>query len=169
MGKKPIYLDINSVYAEKEGVYVRDFRKEGIDVFDEAIGIATLILRDYRRGWTYDHDGNIIEMTETLAKRRLNYIKPLSIKHGATATAQEKIESMVEYALQRFKLKKEWKDNAKKAIVGWRKIAKKVKPIFKGSSKKVKTIKPKKPEGHVKKRRRKTRKKEKGFLDWLFG
>ena len=79
-GWKPIYEGADSVYARMEGVYVP---KRGIRDIEAAASIAALILRDYSRGWTYDHYGNVIGMNWDLARRRLLYLVPLAVKHGA--------------------------------------------------------------------------------------
>jgi len=63
-----------------EGVYAPG---SGIRDISAAASIASLILRDYRRGWTYDRDGSVIPMTWDKARRRLIYLYALAIKHGA--------------------------------------------------------------------------------------
>jgi len=147
---RPIYQGANSVYAEKEGMYVKRIEKPGIDTVAEAVAIAKLILKDYRRGWTYDEDGSKIPMDEVLFKRRLNYLITLAHKHGATPSEIRTIERIVDYVAAKKRLPRQYMKKANRLIV--------------------KVAKPKKPRGHVrKKRRRKTRKKEGGFLDWLFG
>jgi hypothetical protein len=78
--RRNIYQGPGSVYARMEGVWAPG---SGIRSLESAASIAALILRDYRRGWTYDHYGNVIPMTWDLARRRLVYLYPLAIKHGA--------------------------------------------------------------------------------------
>ena len=63
-----------------EGVYAPG---SGIRDISSAASIAALILRDYRRGWTYDRDGSVIPMAWDKARRRLTYLYALAIKHGA--------------------------------------------------------------------------------------
>ena len=46
-----------------------------------AAGIAALLLRDLKRGYTYDHSCRKIRMTYRLFVRRLNYLIALARKH----------------------------------------------------------------------------------------
>jgi len=149
---RPIYQGANSVYAVKEGMYVKRIQKPGIDTVAEAVAIAKLILRDYRRGWTYDDDGSKIPMDETLFRRRLNYLITLAHKHGATPSEIRTIEKIVDYVAEKKRLPRQYMKKANKMIVK-----------IKG----VKIVKPKKPRGTLRKKRR--RRKKGGFLDWLFG
>ena len=113
---RSIYLGRSSAYAVREGVYVKDVRKEGIDVFSEAAGIAYLVLRDYRRGYTYDHYGKKIKMSRELFMRRLRFIIPLARKHGATKSTLKRIYALVKFVAKRNKLPKSVKASVKKAL-----------------------------------------------------
>ena len=77
--RKDIYTGSGSVYARMEGAYVPERR--GVDL-RTAASIAALILRDLKRGWTYDHYGNVVNMNWDLARRRLYYLVPLCVKHA---------------------------------------------------------------------------------------
>jgi len=73
-----IYQGPSSCYAKKEGVWV-----PGSGVNEETLpAFIALILRDYKRGWTYDHDCRRIPMTDDLAIKRLNYLISLAKKHA---------------------------------------------------------------------------------------
>lgn len=77
MGRRNIYEGPNSCYAIKEGVYV-----PGVGINEKtAAGIAALLLRDLKRGYTYDHSCRKIRMTYRLFVRRLNYLIALARKH----------------------------------------------------------------------------------------
>ena len=75
-----IYQGSGSAYARFEGVYAPG---RGVSL-ETAVPIAALILRDWRRGWTYDRSGARVPMTAELARRRLWYLYPLCIKHGGS-------------------------------------------------------------------------------------
>jgi len=72
-----IYMGPGSAYAKREGVYVPG---RGVDL-QTGVSIAALILRDLRRGWSYDHSGRVVEVDRDLAWRRLRYLYPLCLKH----------------------------------------------------------------------------------------
>jgi len=132
VSKRPIYQDVDSIWAERKGVYVRDFRKEGIDVFDEAVGIATLILYEYygpKKTW--DHDGNVKPMTLKLARLRLRYIYPLAKHHGADRKSLRRIKRFVRLVAKKLKIPKRLFKRAKRAIVNIKKLRKSVlKKVF---------------------------------------
>lgn len=75
--RRNIYEGPHSCYAVREGVWVPGV---GVNVAS-AVGIAALILRDYKRGWTYSHACTEIPMTHNLFVRRLNYLIALARKH----------------------------------------------------------------------------------------
>ncbi|MCI4407521.1 MAG: hypothetical protein JHC26_00380 [Thermofilum sp.] len=83
--KLNIYQGQRSAYALAERVYVPG---EGVNL-ETATSIATLLLRDLSRGWTYDHEGRKIPMTERLFMRRLFYLYPLALKHYGKEEAQK--------------------------------------------------------------------------------
>jgi len=72
-----IYQGKDSCYGRKEGVYISG---SGVTPRNMATFVK-FILRDLRRGWTYDHSCRKIKMTKKLAIRRLAYLKALCIKH----------------------------------------------------------------------------------------
>jgi hypothetical protein len=84
-GRLNIYQGQMSAYALAEKVYVPG---EGVNL-ETATSIATLLLRDLSRGWTYDHEGRKIPMTERLFLRRLFYLYPLALKHYGKEEAQK--------------------------------------------------------------------------------
>ncbi|RLG80203.1 MAG: hypothetical protein DRO13_04270 [Thermoprotei archaeon] len=71
---RPIYQGRNSCYSLRERFYVKRIETPGIDTISEAVGIARLILRDLRRGYTYDHSCRKIKITPRLFSRRVRYI-----------------------------------------------------------------------------------------------
>ena len=104
----PVYQGRNSCMAKREGVFVRRVGRPGIDTVREAIALAYMVLRDYRRGYTYDPDNNCrkIRMTHELFEKRLRYIHTLSIRHGATAEEQDAIKRLVNYVYKHRKMPK---------------------------------------------------------------
>lgn len=93
-----IYQERNSCYAQKEGVYVPG---SGVNSRNAPLFIK-YILRDLRRGWTYDHYCNRIEMTPELAAKRLRFLVRLARRHSGEAEAR-KVAKMVREALHRLK------------------------------------------------------------------
>ncbi|MEM4958382.1 MAG: hypothetical protein QXX12_00730 [Nanopusillaceae archaeon] len=91
MRKRNIYQGSGSCYALNEGIYVPD---RGVNL-STALGISYLILRDLRRGWTYDKQCRIIPMTPELARSRLNYLYPLALKHYGREEA-EKVRKLID-------------------------------------------------------------------------
>ncbi|MEM3549227.1 MAG: hypothetical protein QXJ23_09520 [Thermofilum sp.] len=89
-GRLNIYQGQMSAYTLAEKVYVPG---EGVNL-ETATSIATLLLRDLSRGWTYDHEGRKIPMTERLFARRLFYLYPLALKHYGKEEAQ-KVKDML--------------------------------------------------------------------------
>lgn len=97
MSRTNIYQGENSCYGKKEGIYVttpgvtkRNYKR-----------YISLILRDYRRGYTYDHQCRKIPMSYNLAKRRLVYLIALAKKHGASKETIKKIKHAVEKAIEK--------------------------------------------------------------------
>ncbi|MCI4407736.1 MAG: hypothetical protein JHC26_01500 [Thermofilum sp.] len=89
-GKLNIYQGQASAYALAEKTYVPG---EGVNL-ETATSIASLLLRDLSRGWTYDHEGRKIPMTEKLFTKRLFYLYPLALKHYGKEEAR-KVRDMV--------------------------------------------------------------------------
>ncbi len=103
----PVYQGKNSCYAKREGYYVKRIREPGIDTLREAAAIARLILRDYRRGYTYKQGScEKIQMTRDLFEKRLRFLVFLAKRHGAPEEVVEAVKRLVGYALRRGKLPK---------------------------------------------------------------
>lgn len=85
MVRRNIYEGTSSCYALNEGIYVEG---RGIN-YPTALGISYLILRDLERGWTYDHGCVRIPMNTVLARKRLNYLYPLALKHYGVSEAEK--------------------------------------------------------------------------------
>jgi hypothetical protein len=101
----PVYQGPRSCYARREGVYVRRARRPGVDTLAEAAAIARLILRDLRRGYTYENRTcRKVRMTKALAVRRLNFLKLQARRHGAPKRIVEAVDTLVEYVLREWKL-----------------------------------------------------------------
>jgi len=94
--RRNIYEGPRSCYGINEGVYVVG---SGVDL-PAAASIAYLILRDYARGWTYNHQCQRIPMTPYLFKQRLRYLYPLCIKHTGNSPECEKVKELIEYVIQ---------------------------------------------------------------------
>ena len=82
MAWRPIYLGRNAVFCVKEDKCIPSIGKAGVDTLEEARAIIRSILRDLKKGYTYDHYGNVREMDYKLAIRRLNFLLLLAKKHG---------------------------------------------------------------------------------------
>ena len=101
----PVYQGPRSCYARREGLYVRRARRPGIDTLGEAAAIAALILRDLKRGYTYEgRSCKRVKMTRKLAARRLNFLRLLARKHGAPKRVVRAVDSLVEYVLEKWRL-----------------------------------------------------------------
>ena len=117
-----IYMGRGSCYARREGIYVKDRPREGVNVDQEALAIIYLIMRDLRRGKTYDDRCRVIRMTRKLAKRRINYLIALAKKHGASGRELKEIRAIVDKYVGRvdkgkYSLTKEDERRAKKWVV----------------------------------------------------
>jgi hypothetical protein len=97
MSKKNIYQGENSCWAQREHVYVPG---SGIDAH-AARGILSLIDRELRRGWTYDHSCRRIRMTPALAKKRAVYLIALAKKHHGAAEAKRVAEIVYDWLERR--------------------------------------------------------------------
>ncbi|RLG82909.1 MAG: hypothetical protein DRO39_09005 [Thermoprotei archaeon] len=95
MGRRNIYEGPGSWYAIYEGCFVPG---KGVDRYTAA-SIAALILRDLRRGWSYDDRGRRVAMTRDLARRRLIYLIALARKHSGPREMRE-VEEVVRYAAE---------------------------------------------------------------------
>jgi len=105
-----VYQGADSCYARREGVYVKRVRRPGIDTLREAAGILRLILRDYRRGWTYEQGTcRKIRMSRRLFEERVRFVKFLARQHGAKGETLEAIDRLVDYVLEHKRLPKRLK------------------------------------------------------------
>jgi len=161
-------MGIDSCYAKKEGIYVRRIARTGIDTIAEAKALAYLVLRDYRRGWTYDkYDCRKIPMSHDLFKKRLQGILSYAGKHtddlvekgllskSAREELLKRIKEIIDYVESYKRIPSEWEKTIDRLIAEVKKRKSKKK---KKRKKRVKTVKPRKPRGRVKKRRKRKRK-----------
>ncbi|MEB3861462.1 MAG: hypothetical protein GSR84_04490 [Desulfurococcales archaeon] len=103
----PVYQGRDSCMARREGWFIRRVERPGIDTIDEAVALAWAILRDYRRGFTYDNDNcRKIRMTWDLAEKRLRYIRTLAVRHGASGREIRVIDRLIDYVLSHRRLPK---------------------------------------------------------------
>jgi len=98
MAWRPIYLGRNAVFCVKEGKCIENIGKRGVDTFKEAKAIIRSILRDFEKGYTYDHYGNVREMDRRLAVRRLNFLYLLAKRHGMNEEDYQKMIREIERA-----------------------------------------------------------------------
>jgi hypothetical protein len=86
-----VYQGPNSCYARHEGIYVPG---RGVNAFTVR-RLAGYILRDLRRGWTYERGTcRRIKMTPKLAVKRLRYLIALAKKHAPAHLPAVKREVM---------------------------------------------------------------------------
>jgi len=88
MSKRNIYQGPQSCWAQREHVYVPG---SGIDE-RSADGILTLMGKELRRGWTYDHSCRRVKMTPALARKRALYLIALAKRHSGAAEARRVAE-----------------------------------------------------------------------------
>ena len=101
----PVYQGANSCYAMNEQVYVRRIRRKGIDTLREAAAILYLILKDYKRGWTYEQGScRKIRMTKDLFEKRVRFVAFLAKQHGAEGEVLRAIRRLVRYVLRKKRL-----------------------------------------------------------------
>ena len=94
-----IYQGENSCWARHERVYVPG---SGIDA-RSARGILSLMERELRRGWTYNHSCRRVTMTPALAKKRAVYLIALAKKHRGAGEAR-RVAEIVYTWLERHRL-----------------------------------------------------------------
>jgi len=94
-----IYQGEGSCWARHENAYAPG---SGIDA-RSARGILSLIEKELRRGWTYDHSCRRIRMTPALAKKRAVYLIALARKHRGAAEAR-RVAELVYSWLERHRL-----------------------------------------------------------------
>jgi hypothetical protein len=86
-----------SCWARNERVYVPG---DGVDA-KSARGILSLIDRELKRGWTYDHSCRKIRMTPALAKKRAVYLIALAKRHRGSAEARRVAEIVYDWLERR--------------------------------------------------------------------
>ena len=96
-----IYEGERSCWARHEKIYVPG---SGVDA-KAARGILSLIDKELRRGWTYDHSCRRIKMTPALAKKRAVYLIALAKKHHGASEARRVAEVVEEWLERRGLLK----------------------------------------------------------------
>jgi len=80
-----IYKGRNSCYYRKEDILVSyDWQ------------IPDMIMRDLRRGYTYDHECNVIPMNEDLAKARLAFLIRITTDELAREKARRYLHKLKE-------------------------------------------------------------------------
>ena len=115
----PVYQGRDSCLAKKEGKYIKRVAGKGIDTVAEAVALAYAVLRDYRRGYTYDprNDCRKIKMTNELFKKRLRYIYTLAKRHGASKKELETIKRLIRHVIKKRKLPKTLDGKSTKAMI----------------------------------------------------
>jgi hypothetical protein len=99
LGRRNIYQGPSSCYARHEGVWV-----PGSGVLPEYLpSFIALILRDLKRGRSYDEGCNPIPFTVDRAIARLQYLIALAKRHGGEA-AQAYTREALERLYREFKL-----------------------------------------------------------------
>jgi len=99
---RAIYEGSRSVYALREGMYAEG---HGVNL-RSGVTILYFLLRDLRRGWTYNKYGQRIPMTEELFRARARYLYPLCVKHTNTKEC-DVLKQIIEYAIMYHRLP-EW-------------------------------------------------------------
>ncbi|GEM_PF-411635 len=113
--RRNIYQGHRSCYAINEGIYVPG---HGVNL-QTAVSIAYLIFRDFRRGWTYDHQCRKIPMDFELMRKRLFYLIPLARKHYGKEE-EKKVKEFVTKAFLQLGIPREYRRYIK--IVGLEKL-----------------------------------------------
>ncbi len=114
----PVYQGRDSCMARREGWFIRRIERPGVDTISEAVALAWAVLRDWRRGYTYDNDDcKKIRMAWDLAERRLRFIVRLARIHGASEAELRVIKRLVAYALRRKRLPRRIAGKDARAIV----------------------------------------------------
>jgi hypothetical protein len=94
-----IYMGEGSCWARNENLYVPG---DGVDA-KSARGVLSLIDKELKRGWTYDHSCRRIKMTPNLAKKRAVYLIALAKRHRGSAEARRVAEVVYDW-LERHRL-----------------------------------------------------------------
>jgi len=95
MSKRNVYEGPHSCYAVHEGFYVED---GGVNL-KTAPKILMLMLRDLKRGWTYDRSTcERIPFTEEHFRRRARYLIALFKKHAGRDS--KALRALVDYVVE---------------------------------------------------------------------
>ena len=115
----PVYQGRDSCLSRREGRYVKRIARPGIDTVAEAVALAYAVLRDYRRGYTYDASNGCrkIKMTSNLFRKRLRYILVLAKRHGASKKELETIKKLIKYVIRYKKLPRTINGKSTKALI----------------------------------------------------
>ncbi len=101
---RSIYEGRNSCYALKRKVYVKRFPGKGIRSLAQAAAIASLLLWDYRRKRTFNHECREVGMTKELFEKRLDFLVLLAERHSSKLA--EEVRKLVKYVLRHEKIPK---------------------------------------------------------------
>jgi hypothetical protein len=102
MSRANIYQGPDSCYARHHNVYVPG---SGIN-YNAARGILSMIDRELRTGWTYDHSCRRIRMTPALARKRALYLIALARRHCGAGEARRVKELVYSWLERRGLLKR---------------------------------------------------------------
>jgi hypothetical protein len=98
-----IYQGRDSCYAKKERTYITGSKVTPSNMKT----FVRFILRDLKRGWTYNESCRKIKMSRKLAIKRLAYLKALCVKHtGKEEACDRAYERNVAPAVLRLQGKK---------------------------------------------------------------
>ncbi|WP_069806462.1 hypothetical protein [Vulcanisaeta thermophila] len=95
-----IYMGRRSCYAVNEGVYV----SPGAMDLGRVAAHLFLHLRDFRRGWTYDHDCNRVAMDHALFEARSKYLVKLCREQLGVDEVCDEVEDLVDEVIRRHEL-----------------------------------------------------------------
>ena len=93
-----IYVGNGSCYNVHRGYFVKQGR-----VIYEVIGILYLLLRDLRRGKTYNHECREIKMTSSLFRKRVRYIYTI-YSRKLPRKYRDQLKRLLAYVLKKKKL-----------------------------------------------------------------
>jgi hypothetical protein len=81
-----------NIYKGKRSCY---YRKEGV-LIQYDWEIPDMIMRDLRRGWTYDHDCSVVPMDKALAQSRLAFLLRITNDETARMKARKYLDMLRE-------------------------------------------------------------------------
>ncbi|MEZ0319400.1 MAG: hypothetical protein ABWK05_05345 [Pyrobaculum sp.] len=111
MEGRSIYSGARSCYAVNEGVYV----EPGPMDLAKAAAHLYLHMKDFERGFTYDHDCRKVKMTPELFEARSKFLAKLCREQGGRDC--DKVEELVSHVLKSFELPQWALELAKKKLV----------------------------------------------------